>query len=63
MKKSSFVLFLRSSLALLIVLFAAHSQAHATGGMGVPEIDAAMATGGLALLGGIILVVRGRRRK
>jgi LPXTG-motif cell wall-anchored protein len=61
MKKSSLALFLRSSLALLIVLLAAHSRAHAAY-TGAPEIDPAMATGGLALLGGVILVVRGRRR-
>jgi hypothetical protein len=63
MKKSSLVLFLRSSLALLIVLIAAHTQAHAAYTVSAPEIDPAMATGGLALLGGMILVVRGRRRK
>jgi len=63
MKKSSLVLFLRSSLALLIVLFAAHSQSHAAFVAPTPEIDPAMATSGLALLGGAILVVRGRRRQ
>jgi len=63
MKKSSLVLFLRSSLALLIVLLAAQSHAHAAYSMSVPEIDPAMTTGGLALLGGAILVVRGRRRQ
>ena len=57
---------LRNSLAVLTVLLAAYSHAHAayfSGGSQTPEIDPSVAAGGLALLGGAILLVRGRRRR
>jgi hypothetical protein len=50
---------IRTLLAVLAVtLFATH----ASFGAGVPEIDPAMGTGALALLGGVILVIRGRKK-
>lgn len=57
---------LRNSLAVLTVLLATYSDAHAayfTGVSPTPEIDPSVAAGGLALLGGAILLVRGRRRR
>ena len=60
MKKTSHVPFLRSSLAVLIVLLGAFSRAHAM--FSVPEIDPSISVGGLALLSGVVLMVRGRRR-
>jgi LPXTG-motif cell wall-anchored protein len=52
---------LRNSLAVLIVLLGAFSRAHAM--FNVPEIDPSLGIGGLALLSGVVLMVRGRRRK
>jgi LPXTG-motif cell wall-anchored protein len=62
--KFSLLSLLRNSLAVLTVLFAAYSHAHAAYFVPqTPEIDPSLATGGLALLGGAILLVRGRRRQ
>jgi LPXTG-motif cell wall-anchored protein len=58
--KFSPVSFLRSSLAVLILLLAAYGHAHA--GPQTPEIDTSLSIGGLALLSGVVLLVRGRRR-
>jgi hypothetical protein len=62
--KSSSVLIARTSLAVLVLLFAAHANAHAAvlSAVGAPEIDPSLSMGGLALLGGVILLVRGRRK-
>jgi hypothetical protein len=49
----------RSLLAVLAVTVIA---THASFGYAVPEIDPAMGTGALALLGGVILVIRGRKK-
>jgi LPXTG-motif cell wall-anchored protein len=57
---------LRNSLAVITVLLATYSDAHAayfTVVSQTPEIDPSVAAGGLALLGGAILLVRGRRRR
>jgi LPXTG-motif cell wall-anchored protein len=59
MKNTSFVPFLRSSLAVLALLFCVSSSAFAGS---VPEIDPSFSAAGLALLGGAILLIRGRRR-
>jgi hypothetical protein len=65
---------LRNLAALLILMLVATSHAHAqggcaTGGTGcgsfvppAPEIDPSLATGAAALLGGTVLLIRGRRR-
>jgi hypothetical protein len=51
---------MRSLLAVLAVtVVATHASFAVTG---VPEIDPAMGTGALALLGGAILVIRGRKK-
>jgi hypothetical protein len=55
---------LRNLLAVLAVVMIATHTAYASfpdpGGGGAPEIDPAMGTGALALLGGAIMVIRGR---
>jgi hypothetical protein len=51
---------LRKLIAVLAVTMIATHAAFA--GYGVPEIAPAMGTGALALLGGAILVIRGRAR-
>jgi hypothetical protein len=55
---------LRNLLAVLAVVLIATHTAYAAfpdpGGGGAPEIDPAMGTGALALLGGAIMVIRGR---
>jgi len=52
--------FLRTALAVFAVTLAASSVSFAV--FSLPEIDPAMGTGALALLGGAIMVIRGRRR-
>jgi len=52
--------FLRTALAVIAVTLAVSSVSFAANT--VPEIDPAMGTGALALLGGAIMVIRGRRR-
>jgi hypothetical protein len=47
---------------LLAVMAVTLIVAHAAFAAPVPEIDPAMGTGALALLGGAILVIRGRRK-
>jgi LPXTG-motif cell wall-anchored protein len=55
---------LRNSLAVLILLFAVYGHGHAALLIPqTPEIDPSLTAGGLALLGGAILLVRGRRRR
>jgi hypothetical protein len=51
--------FIRSSAAVLVVSFIAFHTAQAKF---VPEIDPGMGAGALALIGGAILVIRGRRK-
>jgi len=53
--------FLRITLAVIAVTLAVSSVSFA-GALPSPEIDPAMGTGALALLGGAIMVIRGRRR-
>ncbi len=68
MTRSFRFLLVRAALVLPL-LFALHSPAHAqggcvnggSGGCVVPEIEPGLANGGLALLGGLVLVVRARR--
>ena len=56
-------------LTLLVAGVQAHAQGGcATSGLGgastcVPEIDPSLASGGIALIAGAVLLVRGRRRK
>ena len=52
---------IRTLLAVLAVTLIAVHASFATP-VGTPEIDPAMGTGALALLGGAILVIRGRRK-
>ena len=52
-----------TTLAVLAVTLAAASASYGASFFQVPEIDPAMGTGALALLGGAIMVIRGRRRK
>jgi hypothetical protein len=47
---------------LLAVLAVTLIATHASFASAVPEIDPAMGTGALALLGGAILVIRGRKK-
>ena len=59
---------LRSVLAALVILFGMHSYSHAQGGCddsckAAPEIDPSLASGGVALLGGTALLIRGRRKQ
>jgi hypothetical protein len=61
MSKSSSSLAVRTSITVLVVLFSALGRAHAA--VAAPEIDASVAASGLALLGGVILMVRGRRKQ
>jgi hypothetical protein len=49
----------RSGLSVLLVAFVAYHHAQATP---VPEIDPTMGVGALALLGGAVMVIRGRRK-
>lgn len=51
--------FLRTGIAVLAVTLAASSFSYAAA---VPEIDPSMGAGALALLGGAIMVIRGRKR-
>ena len=57
---------LRNLIAVLAVVMIASHTAFAgfpdPGGGGAPEIDPAMGTAALALLGGTILVIRGRAK-
>jgi len=58
---------LRTSLAVLAVTFLASASGHAAPHhhhpyFSTPEIDPSMASGALALVGGAIVVIRGRRR-
>ena len=53
---------MRTLLAVLAVTLIAVHASFATPAVGTPEIDPAMGTGALALLGGAILVIRGRRK-
>jgi len=53
--------FFRTALAVIAVTLAVSSVSYA-GAAPVPEIDPAMGAGALALLGGAIMVIRGRRR-
>jgi hypothetical protein len=46
-----------SLLAVLVI------STHAAFALSVPEIDPAMGAGALALIGGVIMVIRGRARK
>jgi len=58
---------LRNILAVMAVVMIASHTAYAglpdPGGNGAPEIDPAMGTGVLALLGGAIMVIRGRIKR
>jgi hypothetical protein len=54
-------MFARSSFALLVLMLAAYGHAHAAVAA-VPEIDPAMTVSGVALLGGVAMMIRGRRR-
>ncbi len=65
---------LRSSLVVLTLMLGAYPHAHAqggcaTGGVGcgsapsAPEIDPSLGTGAIALLGGVVLLVRSRRKQ
>ena len=49
----------RNGLSVLLVAFVAYHHAQATP---VPEIDPTMGVGALALLGGAVMVIRGRRK-
>ena len=51
--------FLRTGLAVLAITLAASSCYAAA----VPEIDPSMGAGALALLGGAVMVIRGRRKR
>jgi hypothetical protein len=64
MKKTSHVLFLRSLFAVVFAMFAVSSHAHAAylTVSATPEIDPSLSIGGMALLSGVVLMVRGRRR-
>jgi hypothetical protein len=53
----------RCLLALLAVLAISTRAVFASPGSAVPEIDPAMGAGALALMGGAIMVIRGRVRK
>jgi hypothetical protein len=48
--------------SLLAVIAATLIVTHAAFATPVPEIDPGMGAGALALLGGVILVIRGRRK-
>jgi hypothetical protein len=53
--------FIRNLFAVVaVVLFVSHA---AFAKVSVPEIDPSMGTGALALLGGAIMVIRGRTKK
>jgi len=72
-------MFMRSTLAVLLVTLASAATGHADPGCGpireflhfpcskkpvdAPEMNPEMAAGALALLGGAVMVIRGRRRK
>jgi LPXTG-motif cell wall-anchored protein len=53
---------IRSLLAVVAVTLIAVHASFAIPSTGVPEIDPAMGTGALALLGGAIMVIRGRKK-
>ena len=53
---------LRNSLAVLVAVCFLTANAHALF-YTVPEIDPSMGAGALAVMGGVIAMVRGRRRK
>jgi uncharacterized membrane protein len=53
--------FIRNFFAVLAVMFVASHAAFAK--VSVPEIDPSMGAGALALLGGAIMVIRGRSKK
>jgi hypothetical protein len=69
----SFRFFIVRATLLVPVLLALHSPARAQGGCvnggsgsctaEVPEMDPGMVSGGLALLGGVVMVVRARRQR
>jgi hypothetical protein len=70
MKTAARLTLLRSVLATLVLLLGAHSTSHAQGGCDncghstpAPEIDPSLGSGGVALLGGAILLLRARRRQ
>jgi hypothetical protein len=54
--------FIYSFLAVLAVTLIASHVSFARATVDAPEIDPAMGTGALALLGGAIMVIRGRAR-
>jgi hypothetical protein len=54
--------FFRSLLAILVVTLISTHSLFASYPVPVPEIDPAMGTGALALLGGTIMVIRGRAK-
>jgi hypothetical protein len=51
---------MKTSFAVLAVTLTASSLCHAAA---VPEIDPSMGAGALVLLGGAIMVIRGRRKR
>jgi hypothetical protein len=62
---------MRAALVVLALVLAFPTQGHAQGGCvnggsggctSVPEVDPSLASGGLALVAGAAMVVRGRRR-
>jgi len=55
-------IFVRSLLAVLVVTLISTHALFASFPVPGPEIDPAMGTGALALLGGAIMVIRGRAR-
>lgn len=54
-------LYVRSSFAFVVLMLAAYGHAHAVISA-APEIDPAMTVSGVALLSGVAMMVRGRRR-
>ena len=54
---------LRYLIAVLVVVLIASHTAFAGGSKDAPEIDPAMGTAALALLGGAIMVIRGRIKR
>ena len=54
--------FLRNILSVLAVVLVATHVGHARPVFSAPEMDPAMGTAALVLLGGAIMVIRGRRK-
>jgi len=54
--------FMKCCFAVLALTLAATTVSSAMPPMSVPEIDPSMGAGALALLGGAVMVIRGRKR-